>query len=471
MGSQVWSLLSLAVGLNLVLGALVAAFKLPIYLDCLGTVLVAALAGPWPASLAGGCGVALLGLTSPTALAFLPVGVAVGLLAGVGAKFGVFRKAWTAGLAGALVGVAGAAMSAPISTYLFGGVTGGGTDLMVAFFRAAGMSTLQAARLQGLLVDPLDKGVTFLLVYGLLRALPRRATAAFPLAEKLPSVHSETPPYRPQKLGQAMARAEGREPLERDTVTPGFPEAATGWKLLHAISVLLVAGLSSTPQLLTLALLALLIAYGLAAPALTWRVSWRLWLALLPLAVSLILIHGLIARQEGEVRVLWLGLSWSPDGLRVAWQFLVRVAMMLLALSFFLATTSLQRLAEQLLRWRVPYPLVFVLLTGANLGARLQQRWKIVEEAQEARGLILRPAGLWARVRVMVGLLTPTLGAVFSEIPLRAANLESRGFLQARPKSPVPRAWRGERAPTCWGLAFHLSVTAAAWAFLLWLWL
>lgn len=469
MPTQVWSLLSLGVGLNLVLGALVAAFKLPIYLDSLGTVLVAALAGPGAACLAGGCGVALLGLTNPVALAFMPVGMVVGLLAGWAARLGAFSQAWRAGLCGALVGVAGAALSAPISAFMFGGVTGGGTDLMVALFRAGGLSTIGAAFSQGLTVDPLDKAATFLLVFALLEALPRRATAAFPLADRLAAHPRGVPAYQPQRQ---LAQRPGRRALPAGEAAESrvFPQAATEWKLAAALSVMAVALLTPRPAPLTVAFLAVWLADLAVAFRLTCGISRRMALVLLPLAVSLALIHGLLVVVPNEVRLPWLGLTWSPSGLRAAWHFLARVATMLLALSFFLATTPLLRLSELLLRWRVPYPLVFVLLTGANLGRRLRQRWAIVEEAQASRGLLLHTRGLRARGRVLMSLLTPTLGAVFNEIPLRAANLESRGFLTARPRWAVPLGWNGESEPTLTGTLYHGALCLAAWGFLWWLW-
>jgi energy-coupling factor transport system substrate-specific component len=47
------ALIPLAVGINLALGQLAARASLPLFLDTVGTVLVAALAGLWPALLTG----------------------------------------------------------------------------------------------------------------------------------------------------------------------------------------------------------------------------------------------------------------------------------------------------------------------------------------------------------------------------------------------------------------------------------
>ena len=186
MGSQVWSLVSLGVGLNVVLGAVVTAFRLPLYFDSLGTVFVASLAGPGAGAVTGICFVGLLGLTNPTAFAFIPVAGVVGITAGFATGWGFFRHPATTVLAGLMAGFSCAVISAPIAATVFGGVTGGGTDLFVALFRAGGSSPLRAAFMQSLMVDPLDKMFTFLLVFVLVRMLPERALAAFPLFNKLP---------------------------------------------------------------------------------------------------------------------------------------------------------------------------------------------------------------------------------------------------------------------------------------------
>ena len=88
-------------------------------------------------------------------------------------------------VAGVLTGLVAALISAPISANVFGGVTGGGTDFLVAAFRQAG-SDLQAATFQqGLLSDPVDKLVTFFVVYLVLAAMARRTKARFPQGERL----------------------------------------------------------------------------------------------------------------------------------------------------------------------------------------------------------------------------------------------------------------------------------------------
>ena len=88
-------------------------------------------------------------------------------------------------VAGVLTGIVAALISAPISANLFSGVTGSGTDFLVAAFRQAGSDIQAATFQQGLLSDPVDKLVTFFVVYLILAAMARRTKARFPQGERL----------------------------------------------------------------------------------------------------------------------------------------------------------------------------------------------------------------------------------------------------------------------------------------------
>jgi energy-coupling factor transport system substrate-specific component len=87
-------------------------------------------------------------------------------------------------IAGLFCGILSALISAPISTVFFGGVTGSGTDLLVATFQKAGSDLGTAVLQQGLLSDPIDKTLTFFVVFAILGALSRRFVARFPQGER-----------------------------------------------------------------------------------------------------------------------------------------------------------------------------------------------------------------------------------------------------------------------------------------------
>jgi uncharacterized membrane protein YidH (DUF202 family) len=87
-------------------------------------------------------------------------------------------------VAGLTCGIVSAIISAPISTVFFSGVTGSGTDLLVAAFQKAGDELGSAVLKQGLLSDPIDKTLTFFVVFAILGALSRRFVARFPQGEQ-----------------------------------------------------------------------------------------------------------------------------------------------------------------------------------------------------------------------------------------------------------------------------------------------
>ncbi len=87
-------------------------------------------------------------------------------------------------VAGLACGIVSALISQPISSIVFGGVTGPGTDLLVAAFQKAGDDLGTAVLKQGLLSDPIDKTLTYFVVFAILGALSRRFVARFPQGEQ-----------------------------------------------------------------------------------------------------------------------------------------------------------------------------------------------------------------------------------------------------------------------------------------------
>lgn len=103
-----------------------------------------------------------------------------------GGVFGYFvmQRAGYAGMVGLIAGIVAAVLSAPTAAYVFGGVTGSGTDLLVAAFRASGANVLTSTLAQGAVSDPFDKMTSFLLVWLIIQSLPRRLLVRFPNAQR-----------------------------------------------------------------------------------------------------------------------------------------------------------------------------------------------------------------------------------------------------------------------------------------------
>src|SRR3954453_19010443 len=156
--TRVITLMPVAIAINIVLGYTVqSVLKLPIYLDSIGTVLVGVLAGPLAGALTGVLSNLIWGFTlGPSSIAPFAITAAfIGFLAGVFGLRGIFSPkrggigiVWVI-VAGFLPGSVAAIGSAPIAYYVFGGTTGGGTDVLVTIFRGITANVFTAPLLQG----------------------------------------------------------------------------------------------------------------------------------------------------------------------------------------------------------------------------------------------------------------------------------------------------------------------------------
>jgi energy-coupling factor transport system substrate-specific component len=173
----------LGVAVNLVIGQVAAALLLPVYLDTIGTVLVAALVG-WRAAIVAGLTSQVLNAVLSGNFTWLPFGavqIVIALYAALAARVGAFRRLGTAVPAGLLLGVLAASTSAPISYFLFGGVTAGGVTAVTTVLRALGARLPVAVAVASYGTDLLDKSLVFALVAVVLRSLPRQMAVRFPM--------------------------------------------------------------------------------------------------------------------------------------------------------------------------------------------------------------------------------------------------------------------------------------------------
>lgn len=135
--------------------------------DFLGGANLTGLAIPDPAGLVGVAVVALV------------VGLLVWRWVSQGERARLF-PVWVGGLT---TGILAAAISAPIAAGVFGGVTGSGTDALVALFRTLGLNVFQSTFAQGLTSDPLDKTISYTIVFVILAALPLTVRTMFSRGE------------------------------------------------------------------------------------------------------------------------------------------------------------------------------------------------------------------------------------------------------------------------------------------------
>ena len=168
------SLASMAVAINLIGGLIAFTLRLPIYMDSLGTVMIAFLFGPiW------GAAVGLLSslvngiLFDYYSFFFLPAQVLLGLLVGSlkGLQTGSFAKKCLLTL---VVSLPVSVVSAIIAAKVFGTITSSGSSYIVQILRVWGLPDVSAVFLVQFITDYADKLFAVLFASDIVRRLKKR---------------------------------------------------------------------------------------------------------------------------------------------------------------------------------------------------------------------------------------------------------------------------------------------------------
>ncbi len=179
------ALVPVAVAINLVVGGVVRELALPVFLDTLGTMLVAVLLGVGAGILTGTLSQLFSGLLSGYQyLPFVVIQWLIAVLAAVAARRRGFAGAGRSLAWGVACGVVCGSASSLVSYVLFRGGTGGGVAAINALLVSLGVGLKTAVTIGSVTTDVLDKTVSFLTVGLLLRRLPLRIIARFPAAAR-----------------------------------------------------------------------------------------------------------------------------------------------------------------------------------------------------------------------------------------------------------------------------------------------
>ena len=165
--------MAFAILLNIIGSFISVTFKLPIFLDTIGTFLSAFMFGPVGGILTGVATSIINGVTfDPYSLYFAPVQVTIGLCAGLIYKRGLFSgKLIPLGIF--LVTIAGSLISSVIVGYVFGGITSSGTSIIVMYLKEAGVNIVASIFSTQILFDLLDKSITVVIVMNIMKILPK----------------------------------------------------------------------------------------------------------------------------------------------------------------------------------------------------------------------------------------------------------------------------------------------------------
>ncbi|HYV55435.1 MAG TPA: hypothetical protein VE933_12690 [Chitinophagaceae bacterium] len=174
-------LIPLAIALNIGIGSLVNALKLPFYLDAVGTVLITILLGLAPGIITGVMSFVLItafGL-NPYAIYFVGTQAVIAVFTHFVASKSGFKNLWRTIFSGIGLGIVCALVSAPVIVFLFGGIEANGPGFVTAFLVKAGKTIYQSVILKGVSIEPIDKTLQCLLAVYLIRSLPASVLQRF----------------------------------------------------------------------------------------------------------------------------------------------------------------------------------------------------------------------------------------------------------------------------------------------------
>ena len=180
--TYVIALVPVASVLNVIGGTVAGALKLPIFLDMIGTAVVAMTIGPWWGALVGVITNVTSGfITGPVSIPFAACNVVGALIWGYGTKWGWANdklKFFGLSVASA-VGVS--LMAAPIVIFVFGGATGHASDVLTAGLIAAGGDMWTSVFSSNIIVSSADKILSSFLALAIIGALPTNLQVTGPI--------------------------------------------------------------------------------------------------------------------------------------------------------------------------------------------------------------------------------------------------------------------------------------------------
>lgn len=164
---------AICIVINVVFGTVVSRLQIPfIFLDTIGTIFAAAVFGPWYGATVGLLTNVITGIiTNPKDIPFALVSIAIALIVGFIAKKWKFDLK-TAIITGIILSIVAPLIGTPIAVWIYGGLTGGGTDLIFLWLVKSGSKIFTAAFIPRVTGNLIDKIASAILVSVLISRLP-----------------------------------------------------------------------------------------------------------------------------------------------------------------------------------------------------------------------------------------------------------------------------------------------------------
>jgi len=176
-------LIPACIGINYLGKLFASVLKLPLWLDSLG--------GPIIGAICGAANNLIYGFTTGDSitLVYALTSLGIGLVVGIMARLGKMEKVNGALLTSLAGGLAAVLISTPLNVIFWGGTTGNvWGDAVFAATQAANLPVVLGSFLDEVVVDVPDKIITVLIVFAILKGLPKKLTALYDVNDSVESL-------------------------------------------------------------------------------------------------------------------------------------------------------------------------------------------------------------------------------------------------------------------------------------------
>lgn len=167
-------LIPVGVSINVVGYQMSQILKLPIFIDQIGTILVSMITGPWVGMVTGLLGNVVNGMIYPTAFGYAIVSMLIGFVSGFFSRWKWYSNIVGVVIGCALLNVVSSVSAAVVTVFMFGGVTGAGTDLLTAVFVASGQALWNSVLTTNVISGTVNTIVNFAIAWIIVRRIPDR---------------------------------------------------------------------------------------------------------------------------------------------------------------------------------------------------------------------------------------------------------------------------------------------------------
>ncbi|HEO3979772.1 TPA: ECF transporter S component [Streptococcus agalactiae] len=168
------SFISIAIAINLVGANLALFLRLPIYLDTIGTLLIAVILGPWYAASTAFLSALINWMTTDIfSLYYSPVAIVVAIIMGILIKRNCKPSSllWKS----LIISLPGTIIASVITVILFKGITSSGSSIIAQFLHGIGLDMTSSLILVQVGTDYMDRLISLILVFSTITLLKKHS--------------------------------------------------------------------------------------------------------------------------------------------------------------------------------------------------------------------------------------------------------------------------------------------------------